>query len=155
MDNTQSQNLSVPEALIKINEIYTGVMKKRGRFGFGEEKSWESKLEQIMQDITRVKNQTVDLTGLKIAIQSKVDHYEQSINGGERYLARIGVLLAIIGFLTQIALVVQGIEIFLIIMFFILAVLVILLMFQKDSEAIKLTFYKTVRNILNMDEENI
>lgn len=155
MDNTQSQNLSVPEALIKINEIYTGVMKKRGRFGFGEEKSWESKLEQIMQDITRVKNQTVDLTGLKIAIQSKVDHYEQSIKGGERYLARIGVLLAIIGFLTQIALVVQGIEIFLIIMFFILAVLVILLMFQKDSEAIKLTFYKTVRNILHMDEENI
>ena len=102
-----------------------------------------------------MKNQTVDLTGLKIAIQSKVDHYEQSIKGGERYLARIGVLLAIIGFLTQIALVVQGIEIFLIIMFFILAVLVILLMFQKDSEAIKLTFYKTVRNILNMDEENI
>lgn len=68
MDNTQSQNLSVSEALIKIKEIYTGVMKKRGLLGRVEEKSWEYNLEQIIQDITRVKNQTVDLTGLKIAV---------------------------------------------------------------------------------------
>lgn len=155
MDNTQSQNLSVSVALIKINEVYTGVMKKTGFLGLREEKSWEYNLEQIIQDITRVKNQTVDLTWLKIAIQSKVDHCEQSIKGSERYLARISVLLVIIGFLIQIDLAVQGIEKFLVVMFLFLTVPVIGLIYTKASEAIKLTFYKTVRNILNMDEENI